>query len=229
MAIRSTGPSHPRHPRPRSSATSVKSLSANRAQLGRRKAPQQVANNAAVITCRPTVRAAISGSTAWVDFPARDKHVLVRPRGRHHYDPDRNAPVGVALLHGRRKALHLAPAGLSWAKTVCRRRVSGDDRKRQCLPLWPFPWVRAVHIRRASTPAGVARLVRTARASAQVMAKEGYVPPQVPSTGSAAGASRDANAYPRGSWGKPRKRNTSPGQSRPQALAGPPSPGCAAV
>lgn len=136
-------------------------------------------NNRGVITCRHR-GGGHKRRCRLVDF-RRDKHGVPARVAAIHYDPHRNARL--ALLHYRdgEKRYILAPAAIRVGQSV----VSGSGSPVEvgnALPLSTIPLGATVHNVELCAGRG-GQMVRTAGASAQVMAKEGdYVALKLPST-----------------------------------------------
>ena len=115
-----------------------------------------------------------------VDF-RRDKHGVVAKVAAIHYDPHRNARLALLFYADGEKRYILAPAGVAVGSTV----VSGPEAPIEdgnALPLSAIPLGSSVHCVELYAGRG-GQMVRTAGASAQVMAKEGdYVALKLPST-----------------------------------------------
>ena len=115
-----------------------------------------------------------------VDF-SRNKHGVPAKVAAIHYDPHRNARLALLFYADGEKRYILAPAGVQVGQTV----VSGPDapiENGNAMPLSSVPLGSAVHCVELYAGRG-GQMVRTAGASAQVMAKEGdYVALKLPST-----------------------------------------------
>ena len=115
-----------------------------------------------------------------VDF-RRNKHGVPAKVAAIHYDPHRNARLALLFYADGEKRYILAPAGVQVGQTV----VSGPDapiENGNAMPLSSVPLGSAVHCVELYAGRG-GQMVRTAGASAQVMAKEGdYVALKLPST-----------------------------------------------
>jgi large subunit ribosomal protein L2 len=140
---------------------------------------QQGRNNRGVITCRHR-GGGHKRLYRLVDF-RRDKTGVVARVAAIHYDPHRNARLALLFYSDGEKRYILAPAGISVGQTV----VSGPDAPIEvgnALPLSAIPLGSSVHNVELYAGRG-GQMVRTAGASAQVMAKEGdYVALKLPST-----------------------------------------------
>ena len=115
-----------------------------------------------------------------VDF-RRNKHGVTAKVAAIHYDPHRNARLALLFYADGEKRYILAPAGVQVGQTV----VSGPDAPIEignAMPLSAVPLGSSVHCVELYAGRG-GQMVRTAGASAQVMAKEGdYVALKLPST-----------------------------------------------
>ena len=136
-------------------------------------------NNRGVITCRHR-GGGHKKLYRLVDF-RRNKNDVPAKIAAIHYDPHRNARL--ALLHymdGEKRYI-IAPNGISIGQEV----VSGENAPIEtgnALPLSSIPLGSSVHCVELHPGRG-AQMVRTAGASAQVVAKEGeYVALKLPST-----------------------------------------------
>ncbi|MCT0247937.1 50S ribosomal protein L2 [Synechococcus sp. CS-205] len=140
---------------------------------------QKGRNNRGVITCRHR-GGGHKRLYRLVDF-RRDKTGVVARVAAIHYDPHRNARLALLFYSDGEKRYILAPAGISVGQTV----VSGPDAPIEvgnALPLSAIPLGSSVHNVELYAGRG-GQMVRTAGASAQVMAKEGdYVALKLPST-----------------------------------------------
>ncbi|MDA0963683.1 MAG: 50S ribosomal protein L2 [Cyanobacteria bacterium] len=136
-------------------------------------------NNRGVITCRHR-GGGHKRLYRLVDF-RRNKHGVVAKVAAIHYDPHRNARLALLFYADGEKRYILAPAGVTVGSTV----VSGPDAPIEtgnALPLSAIPLGSSVHCVELYAGRG-GQMVRTAGASAQVMAKEGdYVALKLPST-----------------------------------------------
>jgi len=136
-------------------------------------------NNRGVITCRHR-GGGHKRLYRIVDF-RRDKHGVTAKVAAIHYDPHRNARLALLFYADGEKRYILAPAGIQLGQTV----VSGPDSPIEtgnALPLSAIPLGSNVHNVELYAGRG-GQMVRTAGASAQVMAKEGdYVALKLPST-----------------------------------------------
>ncbi|MEB3200879.1 MAG: 50S ribosomal protein L2 [Synechococcaceae cyanobacterium] len=136
-------------------------------------------NNRGVITCRHR-GGGHKRLYRLVDF-RRDKHGVQAKVAAIHYDPHRNARLALLHYSDGEKRYILAPAGVVVGQTV----VSGADAPIEtgnALPLSAIPLGSSVH-NVELYPGRGGQMVRTAGASAQVMAKEGdYVALKLPST-----------------------------------------------
>ena len=115
-----------------------------------------------------------------VDF-RRDKHGVVARVAAIQYDPHRNARLALLYYADGEKRYILHPAGVQVGQEV----VAGPEAPIEvgnALPLSAIPLGSAVHNVELYAGRG-GQMVRTAGASAQVMAKEGdYVALKLPST-----------------------------------------------
>ena len=115
-----------------------------------------------------------------VDF-RRDKHGIVAKVAAIHYDPHRNARLALLFYADGEKRYILAPAGIEIGQQV----ISGPESPIEtgnALPLSAIPLGSSVHNVELYAGRG-GQMVRTAGASAQVVAKEGdYVALKLPST-----------------------------------------------
>ena len=181
-------------------------------------------NNRGVITCRHR-GGGHKRLYRIVDF-RRDKHGVTARVAAIHYDPHRNARLALLYYSDGEKRYILAPAGVTVGQTV----VSGPEAPIEpgnALPLSAIPLGSSVHNVELYAGRG-GQMVRTAGASAQVMAKEGdYVALKLPSTevrgsvmnpcdhphGGGEGRAPIGRSGPVTPWGKPalglktRKRN----------------------
>jgi len=136
-------------------------------------------NNRGVITCRHR-GGGHKRVYRLVDF-RRDKHGVIARVAAIQYDPNRNARLALLYYRDGEKRYILQPAGLTVGQNV----VSGPDAPIEtgnALPLSAIPLGSSVHNVELYAGRG-GQLVRTAGASAQVMAKEGdYVALKLPST-----------------------------------------------
>ena len=136
-------------------------------------------NNRGVITCRHR-GGGHKRLYRIVDF-RRDKHGVVARVAAIHYDPHRNARLALLFYADGEKRYILAPAGIIIGQTV----VSGPGSPIEtgnALPLSAIPLGSSVHNVELYAGRG-GQMVRTAGASAQVVAKEGdYVALKLPST-----------------------------------------------
>jgi large subunit ribosomal protein L2 len=136
-------------------------------------------NNRGVITCRHR-GGGHKRLYRIVDF-RRDKHGVTAKVAAIHYDPHRNARLALLFYADGEKRYILAPGGIQVGQTV----VSGPDAPIEtgnALPLSAIPLGSNVHNVELYAGRG-GQMVRTAGASAQVMAKEGdYVALKLPST-----------------------------------------------
>jgi len=136
-------------------------------------------NNRGVITCRHR-GGGHKRVYRLVDF-RRDKHGVIARVAAIQYDPNRNARLALLYYSDGEKRYILQPAGL----TVGQKVVSGPEAPIEtgnALPLSAIPLGSSVHNVELYAGRG-GQLVRTAGASAQVMAKEGdYVALKLPST-----------------------------------------------
>ncbi|MBC1259779.1 50S ribosomal protein L2 [Synechococcus sp. BSF8S] len=140
---------------------------------------QKGRNNRGVITCRHR-GGGHKRLYRLVDF-RRDKTGVVARVAAIHYDPHRNARLALLFYSDGEKRYILAPAGITVGQMV----VSGPDAPIEvgnALPLSAIPLGSSVHNVELYAGRG-GQMVRTAGASAQVMAKEGdYVALKLPST-----------------------------------------------
>jgi len=115
-----------------------------------------------------------------VDF-RRDKHGVQARVAAIHYDPHRNARLALLYYSDGEKRYILAPARIAVGQTV----ISGPESPIEvgnALPLSAIPLGSSVHNVELYAGRG-GQMVRTAGASAQVVAKEGdYVALKLPST-----------------------------------------------
>ena len=136
-------------------------------------------NNRGVITCRHR-GGGHKRLYRIVDF-RRDKHGVTARVAAILYDPNRNARLALLYYSDGEKRYILAPAGVTVGQTV----VSGPEspiENGNALPLSAIPLGSSVHNVELYAGRG-GQMVRTAGASAQVMAKEGdYVALKLPST-----------------------------------------------
>ena len=136
-------------------------------------------NNRGVITCRHR-GGGHKRLYRLVDF-RRDKHGVVARVAAIHYDPHRNARLALLFYTDGEKRYILAPAGVAVGDSL----VSGPDSAIEtgnALPLASIPLGSSVHNVELYAGRG-GQMVRTAGASAQVVAKEGdYVALKLPST-----------------------------------------------
>ncbi|MFN9546213.1 MAG: 50S ribosomal protein L2, partial [Cyanobacteriota bacterium] len=136
-------------------------------------------NNRGVITCRHR-GGGHKRLYRIVDF-RRDKHGVAAKVAAIHYDPHRNARLALLFYVDGEKRYILAPAGVGVGQTV----ISGPDvaiEPGNALPLSAIPLGSSVH-NVELYPGRGGQMVRTAGASAQVVAKEGdYVALKLPST-----------------------------------------------
>ena len=136
-------------------------------------------NNRGVITCRHR-GGGHKRLYRVVDF-RRNKHGVPAKVAAIHYDPHRNARLALLFYADGEKRYILAPAGVQVGQTV----VSGPEapiENGNAMPLSSVPLGSSVHCVELYAGRG-GQMVRTAGASAQVMAKEGdYVALKLPST-----------------------------------------------
>nr|YP_002049234.1 50S ribosomal protein L2 [Paulinella chromatophora]ACB43024.1 50S ribosomal protein L2 [Paulinella chromatophora] len=136
-------------------------------------------NNRGVITCRHR-GGGHKRLYRLVDF-RRDKHGVEAKVAAIHYDPHRNARLALLFYSDGEKRYILSPAGIQLGKSI----ISGPDSPIEdgnALPLSSIPLGSSVHNVELYAGRG-GQMVRTAGASAQVMAKEGeYVALKLPST-----------------------------------------------
>ena len=136
-------------------------------------------NNRGVITCRHR-GGGHKRLYRLVDF-RRNKHGVTAKVAAIHYDPHRNARLALLFYADGEKRYILAPAGVQVGQTV----VSGPEvpiENGNAMPLSSVPLGSSVHCVELYAGRG-GQMVRTAGASAQVMAKEGdYVALKLPST-----------------------------------------------
>ena len=136
-------------------------------------------NNRGVITCRHR-GGGHKRLYRIVDF-RRDKLGVVAKVAAIHYDPHRNARLALLFYVDGEKRYILAPAGIEIGQQV----ISGPESPIEtgnALPLSAIPLGSSVHNVELYAGRG-GQMVRTAGASAQVVAKEGdYVALKLPST-----------------------------------------------
>ena len=136
-------------------------------------------NNRGVITCRHR-GGGHKRLYRIVDF-RRNKHGIPATIAAIHYDPHRNARLALLYYQDGEKRYILAPAGVSIGQKI----ESGEKVSIEvgnAMPLGSIPLGSSVHCVELYPGKG-AQMVRTAGASAQVMAKEGnYVALKLPST-----------------------------------------------
>nr|AUG32573.1 50S ribosomal protein L2 [Paulinella longichromatophora] len=136
-------------------------------------------NNRGIVTCRHR-GGGHKRLYRLIDF-RRDKHGVEAKVTDIHYDPHRNARLALLFYADGEKRYILAPAGVKRGKTI----VSGPQspiENGNALPLSSIPLGSSVHNVELYAGRG-GQMVRTAGASAQVMAKEGdYVALKLPST-----------------------------------------------
>ena len=115
-----------------------------------------------------------------MDF-RRNKHDIPAKIAAIHYDPHRNARLALLFYKDGEKRYILAPAGISVGQEV----ISGSSvpfENGNAMPLSAIPLGSSVHCVELYPGRG-GQMVRSAGASAQVMAKEGeYVALKLPST-----------------------------------------------
>jgi large subunit ribosomal protein L2 len=115
-----------------------------------------------------------------IDF-RRDKHGVVGKVAHIEYDPNRSANIALIHYEDGEKRYILHPRGLAQGDAI----VAGagvDIRTGNCLPLAEVPLGTVVHNIELKLGKG-GQIVRSAGASAQVVAKEGdYVTVRLPST-----------------------------------------------
>jgi large subunit ribosomal protein L2 len=136
-------------------------------------------NNRGVITCRHR-GGGHKRQYRLVDF-RRDKKNINAKVAAIHYDPHRNARLALLFYEDGEKRYIIAPAGLKVGQNV----VSGESvpiEDGNAMPLSSMPLGSSVHCVELYAGRG-AQMVRSAGASAQLMAKEGdYVALKLPST-----------------------------------------------
>ena len=133
-------------------------------------------NNRGVITCRHR-GGGHKRLYRIVDF-RRDKHGVVARVAAIQYDPHRNARLALLYYTDGEKRYILHPAGVQVGQEV----VAGPEAPIEVGNLSAIPLGSAVHNVELYAGRG-GQMVRTAGASAQVMAKEGdYVALKLPST-----------------------------------------------
>jgi large subunit ribosomal protein L2 len=115
-----------------------------------------------------------------IDF-RRDKHGVIGKVAHIEYDPNRSANIALIHYEDGEKRYILHPRGLAQGDAI----VAGagvDIRTGNCLPLAEVPLGTVVHNIELKLGKG-GQIVRSAGASAQVVAKEGdYVTVRLPST-----------------------------------------------
>ena len=177
-------------------------------------------NNRGVITCRHR-GGGHKRLYRLVDF-RRNKHGVTAKVAAIHYDPHRNARLALLFYADGEKRYILAPAGISIGQTV----VSGPEAPIEvgnAMPLSAVPLGSSVHCVELYAGRG-GQMVRTAGASAQVMAKEGdYVALKLPST-EVRLVRRECFAT-LGEVGNAEIRNTSLGKAGRRRWLGPPGRG----
>ncbi len=135
-------------------------------------------NNRGVITCRHR-GGGHKRLYRIIDFK-RDKRNIPAKVAAIEYDPNRNARIALLHYQDGEKRYILHPAGLAVGKTV----IAGPDAPIEdgnALPLSNIPLGTNVH-NVELTPGKGAQIVRSAGATAQVVAKEGdYVTLKLPS------------------------------------------------
>ncbi len=136
-------------------------------------------NNRGVITCRHR-GGGHKRQYRLVDF-RRNKHDVPAKIAAIHYDPHRNARLALLFYKDGEKRYILAPAGIRVGQEV----ISGSSvpfDTGNAMPLSSIPLGSSVHCVELYPGRG-GQMVRSAGASAQVMAKEGeYVALKLPST-----------------------------------------------
>lgn len=134
---------------------------------------QKGRNNRGVITCRHR-GGGHKRLYRLVDF-RRDKTGVVARVAAIHYDPHRNARLALLFYTDGEKRYILAPAGITVGQTV----VSGPEAPIEvgnALPLSAIPLGSSVHNVELYAGRG-GQMVRTAGASAQVMARKATTSP----------------------------------------------------
>ncbi|KGG14679.1 LSU ribosomal protein L2p (L8e) [Prochlorococcus sp. MIT 0602] len=136
-------------------------------------------NNRGVITCRHR-GGGHKRQYRLVDF-RRNKHNVPAKIAAIHYDPHRNARLALLFYEDGEKRYILAPSGIHVGQKV----LSGSNvpfETGNAMPLSAIPLGSSVHCVELYPGRG-GQMVRSAGASAQVMAKEGeYVALKLPST-----------------------------------------------
>ena len=126
-------------------------------------------NNRGVITCRHR-GGGHKRQYRLVDF-RRDKKNINAKVAAIHYDPHRNARLALLFYEDGEKRYIIAPAGIKVGQNV----ISGEDvpiEEGNAMPLSSMPLGSNVHCVELYAGRG-AQMVRSAGASAQLMAKEG--------------------------------------------------------
>jgi large subunit ribosomal protein L2 len=136
-------------------------------------------NNRGVITCRHR-GGGHKRLYRVIDF-RRDKRDVVAKVAAIEYDPNRNARIALLHYQDGEKRYILHPQGLTVGASV----VAGEDSPIEtgnALPLWKIPLGTVVHNIELVAGRG-GKIVRSAGAAAQVVAKEGdYVAIKLPSS-----------------------------------------------
>jgi len=136
-------------------------------------------NNRGIITCRHR-GGGHKRQYRLIDF-RRDKRNINAKVSAIHYDPHRNARLALLFYEDGEKRYIIAPAGVIVGQNV----ISGESvpiEDGNAMPLSVMPLRSSVHCVKLYAGRG-AQMVRSAGASAQVMAKEGdYVALKLPST-----------------------------------------------
>lgn len=126
-------------------------------------------NNLGRITCRH-IGGGHKQKYRIIDFK-RDKHNVPGKTERLEYDPNRSALVALVLYVDGERRYIIAPNGLKIGDEVLSGREA-TIKNGNCLPLINIPVGTTVHCIEL-TPGGGAKLVRSAGASAQLIAREG--------------------------------------------------------
>ena len=136
-------------------------------------------NNRGVITCRHR-GGGHKRQYRIIDF-RRDKRDIKAKVAAIHYDPHRNARLALLFYEDGEKRYIIAPSGIK----VGQKLIAGESvpiENGNAMPLSVMPLGSSVHCVELYAGRG-AQMVRSAGASAQVMAKEGdYVALKLPST-----------------------------------------------
>nr|YP_009530830.1 50S ribosomal protein L2 [Paulinella micropora]AXY63519.1 50S ribosomal protein L2 [Paulinella micropora] len=179
MAIRK---SHPYTPGTRTLVTTdFSEITASRPErtLTVSKHQNKGRNNRGVVTCRHR-GGGHKRLYRLIDFH-RNKHDIEARVAAIHYDPYRNARIALLFYSDGEKRYILAPMGVKVGQTI----ISGPEspiENGNALPLSAIPLGSSVHNIELYAGRG-GQMVRTAGASAQVVAKEGdYVALKLPST-----------------------------------------------